>query len=425
MIISCNGPDDPSPDGNFPDDGNTNPTSFLNVDPAVTYQTISGFGGADGIFNGIDLTDDEAQLAFGTEEGHLGLSIFRVKLPYEPADWNRISENARQAQQFGVKILASPWSPPPSLKSNSDPVGGFLPESSFAAYADHLNDFINYMSGAGVDIHAITIQNEPDIEVSYESCDWTPSSMIAFIKAYGGDNIRTRIGAPESFQFNQNFTNALLRDEEASAKFDIVAGHIYGGGLMPYPLAEEQGKEIWMTEHLYNLGTGNAGATPWSARSDEDKWDETMQMLSDIHTSMNLNWHAYIWWYTKRYYSFIGDGTQNTSTNTILKRGYAFSHYARFVRPGFTRVGTEFTSVRELAITAYQGDEQTVIVIVNEGPTSVSNVGLSIADQVPASATVYRTSLDQDVEQSEIQSENENLLFSVGPRSVTTIVIEQ
>lgn len=32
--------------------------------------------------------------------------------------------------------------------------------------------------------------------------------------------------------------------------FHIICGHIYGGGLAAYPLAEQKGKEIWMTEHL-------------------------------------------------------------------------------------------------------------------------------------------------------------------------------
>lgn len=59
-------------------------------------------------------------------------------------------------------------------------------------------------------------------------------------------------------------------------------------------------------------------------------------MLETIHESMESNWNAYIWWYLKRYYSFIGEGVQGAPEGEILKRGYAFSHFSKFIRPGYT-----------------------------------------------------------------------------------------
>src|SRR5690606_30707555 len=108
------------------------------------------------------------------------------------------------------------------------------------------------MAGEGVEIYAISIQNEPDIKVSYESCDWSPSAMRNFIRDYGHLITGSKLAAPESFNFNQSFTNVLLNDKEALKNLDIVAGHIYGGGLAPFPLAEENDKEVWMTEYLLN-----------------------------------------------------------------------------------------------------------------------------------------------------------------------------
>ena len=424
IFASCGGSEDPGPGDQEPDN---KPTSFLNIDPSVTYQTISGFGGADGIFNGINLSDQEAQLAFGTGEGELGMSIFRVKLPYNSSDWPRIAENALEAQQFdGVKILASPWSPPPALKSNNDPVRGILSPENYGAYVEHINDFIQFMSDGGVNLHSISIQNEPDWTPSYESCDWSPAQMTNFLRDHGDDIVGAKVAGPESLNFGQQFTNTILNDEGAATSLDILAGHIYGGGLAPFPLAEEKGKEIWMTEHLYNLGTGNASNPfdAWEALSDEEKWNETMQMLEDIHIAMTYNWNAYIWWYTKRYYSFIGDGTTDDApTNTILKRGYAFSHFSKFIRPNYVRIGSDFTSVRDLLITAYTRESETVIVIVNNTDSSVPNIGLTISDVAPESAIQYKTSLSQDVSKSELVLENDYLTFTVNSNSVSTIVI--
>jgi O-glycosyl hydrolase len=55
---------------------------------------------------------------------------------------------------------------------------------------------------------------------------------------------------------------------------------------------------------------------------------------------MESDLSAYIWWYGKRYSSFIGDGESayGTTVGTPLKRRYAFSQYATHVRPGYQRV---------------------------------------------------------------------------------------
>ena len=422
LLLACGGGGDPKPDPENP----TTPTSILNINTSNTFQKIAGFGGADGIFTPTAyLNDTETEIAFGTEDGQLGLSIFRVKLPYDQNDWPLIANHAKNALAHGdVKILASPWSPPPALKSNGNGTSGHLLRENYPAYADHINSFIHFMTTEGVNVYAISPQNEPDYEVNYESCDWSSTAMRDFIKEQGGSNIKTKIAAPECFQFDQAYTRALLTDDDAVQNFEIVAGHIYGGGLEPFPLAEEKGKEIWMTEHLYNLNTGQSGAIPWEQRSDEDKWDETIQMLSDIHEALTYNWHAYIWWYTKRYYSFLGDGTEGTSTNTLLKRGYAYSHYSRFIRPGYQRVETQFTSPRDLKVTAYQGDGKTIIVIINDSTTPVSNISLTLNNETPSAMKLYKTSLNIDCEMTELTQENDLITFSINSSSVLTLVID-
>ena len=249
-----------------------------------------------------------------------------------------ILESVQEAQSYGIKILASPWSPPAGLKSNGSDIGGYLLSDNYGAFKDHLNDFITYMNNNGVDIYAVSIQNEPDISVSYESCDWSSLAMTNFIRDYGDSIEGAKLAAPESFHFDQQYSNVMLNDTEAATNLDIVAGHIYGSGLAPYPLAEQKDKEIWMTEYLMNLNTGNAGAAAWNTYSESEKWDETLTMLTTIHDAMSYNWNAYIWWYIQRYYSFIGDGEFGTVNGEILKRGVAFSHYSKYVRPGYVRV---------------------------------------------------------------------------------------
>lgn len=226
------------------DPGPPNPgvTIDLSVDPATTYQTIAGFGGANQMWGTQFPGASDIKKAFGTEEAALGLSLFRIRIASDPGQWPWIVDVAKEAQKYGAKILASPWSPPPGLKSSGSDVGGHLPEENYGAFVDHLNDFVEYMASNGVDIYAVSIQNEPDIQVEYESCDWTAPAMRDFLKNYGHLIEGVKIAAPESFHFNQDFTNALLNDGEAAAELDIVAGHIYGGAWLPFRLPNSKAR---------------------------------------------------------------------------------------------------------------------------------------------------------------------------------------
>lgn len=417
LAISCS---KFSEDDSGPQEPSEKDTNDLTIDPATTYQTIAGFGGANQMWGTQFPGVSDMKKAFGMEDTDLGFSIFRIRIASNPDEWPLIVDVAKEAQKYGAKILASPWSPPPSLKSNDSDIGGYLLPENYGAYKDHINSFIEFMSSNGVDIYAISIQNEPDWKATYESCDWTSTQMRDFIKDYGDSIQGAKLAAPESLNFSQSFTNFLLNDEGAANNLDIVAGHIYGGGLAPFPKAEEQGKEIWMTEYLLNQGATDQ----WSQLSDDVIWDESLAMLKTIHEAMMNNWNAYVWWYLKRYYSFLGDGTQGTTSGEILKRGYAFSHFSKFVRPGYVRVDAELDDP-DIEVSAYHGDNRTVVILINPETSAVADVNLSISGLTPSSATIYVTTLNKDRSESEVQqNEDGQLLFNLSGKSVATVVIE-
>jgi O-glycosyl hydrolase len=394
-------------------------TVTINAD--ITYQTIAGFGGANKMWGTQFLKPAEAKKTFGTDETDLGLSIFRVRLASDSTEWPLILESVKEAQYYGVKILASPWSPPANLKSNNSVVGGYLLPENYGAFKDYINSFVAYMAANGVSIYAVSIQNEPDIQVSYESCNWTSSTMINFLKNYGHLIEGTKIAAPESFNFNKDFTNAILNDVDAVKNLDIVAGHIYGSGPGTFPLAEQKGKEIWMTEYLLNLNSGNSGSPAWTSYNESEKWDESLEMLHTIHEAMTYNWNAYIWWYLQRFYSFIGDGEQGTIYGEILKRGYAFSHFSKFIRPGFLRVDASTDKSTGLKITAYEGNGQIVIVIINQDNYWVNNINFEVPSA--SSASAYETSLNINRKGKEVNLSDGKVVLNISPKSITTIVV--
>lgn len=398
----------------------TTPSVVLEIVPTVSYQTITGFGGANRMWGTMSLKPAEAQKAFGLGDNEMGMSMFRVRMSSNKNEWPIIIEAVKEANKRGVQVLASPWSPPSALKDNNSDIRGILLPENYTAFKNYINEFLAFVEKNGAKIDVVSIQNEPDWKPNYESCDWTAQEMINFLKA-PGEIKGAKLAAPESLNFNQVMTNAILNDEEAAKKIDIVAGHTYGAGTAKFPIAEQKKKEIWMTEYLMNLNTGNAGAAKWNTYSEAAKWDETIKMLTGIHDAMNVNWNAYIWWYLQRYYSFIGDGEEGTTFGEVLKRGYAYSHFSKFVRPGFVRIDTKSSSSFFLKTTAYKKDNQIVMVIINPDAFEVKNIQLQALSA--KNITAYTTSLTVNVEKKSLNSIDKNVMFDMPAKSVTTIVI--
>jgi glucuronoarabinoxylan endo-1,4-beta-xylanase len=394
-------------------------TTSLQIASDSSFQIIDGFGGANRMWGNQFLKPAISQKTFGTGNDDLGLSIFRVRIASDTNEWPLILESVKEAHRFKVKILACPWSPPAGLKSNKNQNGGYLLPENYGAFKDHINAFIRFMARNGISIYSISIQNEPDIKVSYESCDWTEADIINFLKNFGHQIENSLVAAPESFNFNRNFTNSVLLNEESGKNTDIIAGHIYGSGLGTIPVAEEYKKPIWMTEYLLNLNTGNAGAAPWSLYSETTKFDETLEMLRTIHLSMKSNWNAYIWWYLQRYYSFIGDGEQGTISDSVLKRGWAFSHYSKFIRPGYKRTGLSTPNTNGLLATAYNGEGKNVIVIINPGEKVQK---MNITFNQTSSVEAFETNVFKNREKINLKLNQNKAEMIINPKSVITVV---
>lgn len=323
------------------------------IDLDGTHQIIRGYGAANILPWRPDMTEAEIEKAFGTDDGQLGFSILRLRLPSNENEFAMNLPTATAAHSMGVTLIASPWSPPAYMKTNNNTVGGELDENYYDDFADYLNNYSDYMAENGAPIYAISVQNEPDVSVTYESCDYNASQMLKFVKENAGI-INTKVIAPESFQFRRNLSDPLLNDDEALENFDILGGHIYGGGLRDYPLAREKGKEVWMTEHLIL----------------ETDWEDNLSTGIDINDCMYYGMSAYIWWYIVRFYGPIYDEGSDYRTpdgavkGEISKRGFVMSQFARFIRPGYLRVESTYMPQSGVYTTAYKDSATSQIIIV-------------------------------------------------------------
>ncbi|WP_408891995.1 carbohydrate-binding protein [Paenibacillus taichungensis] len=337
--------------------------SDANINVSSEKQLIKGFGGINHPAWIGDLTAAQRETAFGNGQNQLGFSILRIYVDENRNNWYREVATAKRAIDQGALVFASPWNPPNDMvetfNRNGDPNAKRLKYDKYAAYAQHLNDFVTYMKNNGVDLYAISVQNEPDY--AHDWTWWTPQEMLRFMKENAGSIQNTKVMAPESFQYLKNMSDPILNDPQALANMDILGAHTYGTQFkdFAYPLFKQKGagKELWMTEVYY----------PNSDNNSSDRWPEALDVSYHMHNAMvEGDFQAYVWWYIRRQY-----GPMNED-GSISKRGYNLAHFSKFVRPGYYRVDATKNPDTNTFVSAYKGDNKVVIVAINRGTSAAS-----------------------------------------------------
>ncbi|MBE1490762.1 glycoside hydrolase family 30 beta sandwich domain-containing protein [Plantactinospora soyae] len=409
-------------------------TPDITVNTASSYQTIDGFGAATPIFNGSGSpwTTGETQTLVGTGQGQLGLSIVRTVVSPVSSEWGLYASSLQTAKSYGsdVKILASPWTAPANFKTNNSRVnGGKLRTDYYDDYATHLNNYVQYMKNQGVTIDVTSVQNEPDWHPDYDSMDWTGAEMRNFVRDQGTKITDTRLMVGESLRFARQYSDPSLQDATARNNIGYVGGHLYdaenSGNLSPYPLAAQYGKNQWMTEWNLHAADGN-GSNIWGNPSNTTVWNETLDdIMRTVHRSMESGWSAYVWWYGRRFYSFIGDGESQygTTKGAVLRRGNAFSQYSKYVRPGDKRVALSKSSrASSLEVTAYQGRGKVTLVILNRSNSAVNNAVIQTPQSI-SNAEYTVTSQNLGAASQPANLDDGQATISVPARSISTITL--
>lgn len=377
----------------------------VTVNPNQKYQTVRGFGGMNGAEWINDLTPAQVDLAYGSGNGQIGLSILRMRIDPSSSGWSLQVPTAARVRALGGILFATPWSPPAYMKSNNSLVkGGKLLSTSYAAYTTHLLDFANYLSARNAPLYAISLQNEPDWHPDYESADWNGSDFVNYLNAEGGKFGALKVIVGESVGFTFSITDPVLNNAKASQATSIVAGHLYGAQPKDYALARSKGKQVWMTEHYTDTSDGNA-------------WPSALGVASELHQSMVANYNAYIWWYIRRSYGLISEG------GSVSKRGYVMSQFARFVRPGSIRIGATEHPYADVSTTAYRTpDNKIVVVAVNTG-TAHQRLDLTVPAGAATQFVKYTTSssLNAGYAGAYTVSGGKTSLY-IDPQSIATLV---
>jgi len=420
----------------------TTPAGGALVDFGAPEQIIRGFGASE-VFFGV-LPDSQWDELYGqampaptqVNPGfqpiypQLGLTIMRVQIA--PTTWNTTTQtavtsawtpeltNAYYAQQhYGALIFATPWTPPASMKSNNSTIGGSLNVSSYGQYANYLEAFVNYATNSmGVNLYAVSVQNEPDFNAPYVSCLWTGAQLDTWIAGNGsvlttGAN-PVKLMMPESDSFNLDESDPALDDPAAVGNISIIGGHLYGASPFYYTNAENKGKDVWMTEHfLVPVSDGTVTAIA-----------DAIAMAKEIHNSMTVaDYNAYVWWEGPNTNPSISPQEHLITSSAVPTYfGLAMAQFSLFVRPGYYRYNATATPVTGVYLSAYSGNGHQVIVAINS-TSSLVTLPILIANQAVTSMTPYQTTSSESVSQlSPVTVTNNEFSASLPAMSITTYV---
>ena len=362
-------------------------------------QTITGFGAACcyGAMEPFANDTQPVKLLYG-DESAIGLNIMRmeispnfvgdVKVPEwgnwdTPYDWNGSLPSAKIVKQRGGIVFGTPWSPPGDYKTNGTAQGGKsdsqgnqegrLRKDCYPKFFPWLNTFLKWMQEHGVDVDAVSVQNEPDWWVDYSGCLYTPDEQLELVKNYAHLLDRetykgVRLISAEPLGFDPNYSNKLLNDPVARDQVDIIAGHIYGHPPLvnlknAARLAKQYGKEVWMTEHSVSDNIGDR----------LPNWQEQLEFAQELNECLQAGCTGYIYWYMRAHWAFVSTGETkygdaNRTKNKLLPRAYVYSHFAKNVTGSTLLESTcsyDLTTNAAVETSAFIKGDSLIIVAIN------------------------------------------------------------
>ncbi len=455
--------------------------SVATVDFSISQQTIRGFGGSTAWLG--TLTTQQATALFNPTNG-LGLSILRVRIDpegsasgggaygykYETGEWDAELANAQEAQSANPNaiVFATPWTPPAVWKlaggivtndgvtvnqafasscgsEGTDYCGGYLDPNHYGDYANYLEGFISFMASADappVNLYAISMQNEPEENVTYESCVWTPQEMDNFVESLTSSDpnpLTTKLMMPESAVFNFDFSNPTLDDTSAEPNVSIIGGHLYSSGEsvndpQPYALAEGFGKDVWATEHYLCPVSGgcNGSAQPTIA--------DALNAAEEVHNTLVVaGYNAYVWWWIWDdecdgvNYGLMNDGGGESGSGCYTSAqpsptyyGYAIGQFAKFIQPGYVRYEAPANPQSGVYLSAYSGTQSGVthyvLVVINANTAAVTESFILQNGNITSLTPYQTTSAGGLMAEPGVAVSGGQFTYTLPAQSITTLV---
>ncbi len=175
-----------------------------------------------------------------------------------------------------MPIFSSPWTPPAWMKTNNklNGVESGVPyiedtAENFEAYALYFVKYLEAYADEGIDLYAVTPQNEPTMNTPYPSCVWNGNQLNVFLRDYLCDAIEDYNKANDKnvevwlgtfTDSNQSMVWPTYKDPVTSTKIDGYCFQWWGAPLATKLYAQskaETGTPVKMIQSESKCGGGD------------------------------------------------------------------------------------------------------------------------------------------------------------------------
>jgi glucosylceramidase len=394
----------------------------LIVNDALKYQTIDGFGAS--------LTDSSAYLIGyylnSTErtnvlkdlfDPNIGIGLSYLRQPMGSSDFRHALDYSYDEVPSGtdynltlfsinydttyiipllqealaispdIKIMGTPWSPPRWMKTTGVWGSGSLinDDRVYRALANYFVKYIKAYAEWGIDIDAVTVQNEPYNEPgSYPGMHMEPAEQIRLIKLMGpcfdANGINTKIVSWDHNWDNTSFALTVYADSVARSYIDGSAWHHYSGDVSAqttvhnaYPV-----KNIYFTEG--SDGTWNDGGFSADLIRNGNFVVDVIRNWAKSVVKWNLALDQYngpkIAGGCDTCYGFV---TINSVTHAVSHRPhyYAIGQASKFVRPGAVRIDSTPSPGANIKNVSFQNLDGSIVCFVVNQDASPHNLKIA------------------------------------------------
>jgi O-glycosyl hydrolase len=279
-----------------------------------------------------------------------------------------------------VKFFASPWTPPGWMKEGSNEFtedneynlkGGKLKAEYIEILAKYYRKFIQAYKEQGISIYAMTLQNEPMLEINYPSCAMTSDQekklAIALKKELMKHNLDTQIWIfDHNFNDGKKFAIEVLDSEEALAAVDGIAFHDYDGDIAVMQEVQElfPSKAVMLTERSV-WGTKGADRIAQYFRNSAISYNSWVTMLDS-----NISPHQ--WVGTPDPTMLVQDSVPTDSSKLgdiydnywFCPEYYLMGQFSKFLKFGAVRIESDYGSIDKVTNVAFLNPDNNIVTVV-------------------------------------------------------------
>ena len=252
------------PESELLNDSNAESRS-IKVDKNLTRQSILGFGGAfteasASIYDQLD-TDKKGEIIqayFGDSGNQYNMGRTHINsCDFSLGNYALCEQEDRKLTGFSIErdkkmlipfikealnkasspilLMASPWSPPPWMKTNNQMNhGGKLKEEFQDTWAEYYCKFIEFYERDGVPIWGISVQNEPEAVQTWDSCIYTGEEERDFIKNFLGPALKKNNYLDKKLVIWDHNRDVMLKRSRAVLSDPEASKYVWGTGFHWY-----------------------------------------------------------------------------------------------------------------------------------------------------------------------------------------------